>query len=92
MRGSVTLMAAVAALLQFTPASPTRAQEAYPWRTAKSVVPSASGSTTDSLARILAEGLQRRWIGSTVIVENISGAAMNIGARGSRARLPTATR
>ncbi len=63
-------------------AVPGQAQDAYPARTVKIVVPSAAGSTTDSLARIMAENLQRRWNGKTVIVENIAGGAMNIGSRG----------
>ena len=62
--------------------APAGAQEAYPSRTVKIVVPSAAGSTTDSLARILAEHLQKRWNGNSVIVENVAGAAMNIGSRG----------
>ena len=80
LRGSMrAVLVAGLALLNIAPA---HAQDAYPSRTVKIVVPSAPGSTTDSLARILAEGLQRRWNGSTVIVENIAGAAMNIGSRG----------
>jgi tripartite-type tricarboxylate transporter receptor subunit TctC len=58
------------------------AQEPFPSRTVKIVVPSAPGSTTDSLARIVADNLQRRWNGNAVIVENVAGAAMNIGSRG----------
>lgn len=58
------------------------AQEAFPSRTVKIVVPSAAGSTTDSLARILAEHLQKRWNGNSVVVENVAGAAMNLGSRG----------
>jgi tripartite-type tricarboxylate transporter receptor subunit TctC len=57
------------------------AQGAYPTRIVKLVVPSAAGSTTDSLARILAEHLQKRWNGNTTVVENVAGAAMNIGSR-----------
>ena len=60
----------------------TRAQEAppsaYPSRTVKLVVPSAAGSTTDTLARIMADQLARTW-GKSVIVENISGG-MVVGA------------
>jgi tripartite-type tricarboxylate transporter receptor subunit TctC len=37
------------------------------------------GSTTDTLARILADQLSKRW-GKPTIVENIPGGAMNIGA------------
>jgi tripartite-type tricarboxylate transporter receptor subunit TctC len=56
-----------------------RAQENYPARTVRIVVPAAPGSTTDTLARIVAEGLARRW-SKPAIVENIPGGAMNIGA------------
>lgn len=73
--GSFVATVVVAAL-------PSAAQDAFPSRTVKIVVPSAAGSTTDSLARILAESLQKRWNGNPVIVENVAGAAMNLGARG----------
>ena len=62
--------------------SPAFAQDVFPSRTVKIVVPSAPGSTTDSLARIVAENLQRRWNGNAVIIENVAGAAMNLGSRG----------
>jgi tripartite-type tricarboxylate transporter receptor subunit TctC len=45
----------------------------------KIVVPAAGGSTTDALARIVADQLAQKW-GKPVIVENIAGGAMNIGA------------
>lgn len=73
--GSLIAAVVVAAL-------PAAAQDAFPSRTVKIVVPSAAGSTTDSLARIVAEGLQKRWNGNSVIVENVAGAAMNLGSRG----------
>jgi tripartite-type tricarboxylate transporter receptor subunit TctC len=57
----------------------TRAQDAYPSRTVKLVVPYPAGGGTDLLARVLAEQLSRKW-GQSVIVENISGAGGNIGA------------
>ncbi len=56
-----------------------RAQEIFPARTVRIVVPSAAGSTTDTLARIMADTLARGWTKS-VIVENIAGGAMNPGA------------
>src|SRR5215470_7995211 len=56
-----------------------RAQEAYPSRTVKIVIPAAPGSTTDTLARIVAEQLTQKW-GKPAIVENVPGGAMNIGA------------
>ena len=55
------------------------AQELYPSRTVKIVIPSAPGSTTDTLARLVADQLSQRWSKAT-IVENIPGGAMNIGA------------
>src|SRR5262252_8159690 len=55
------------------------AQEPYPSRTVKIVIPSAPGSTTDTLARLVADQLSQKW-GKATIVENIPGGAMNIGA------------
>ena len=56
-----------------------RTQEHYPLRSVKIVIPAAPGSTTDTLARIVAEHLGQTW-GKPTIVENIPGGAMNIGA------------
>ena len=58
---------------------PSAAQEPFPSRTVKIVVPAAPGSTTDTLARIVADQLGQKW-GKTAIVENVPGGAMNIGA------------
>jgi tripartite-type tricarboxylate transporter receptor subunit TctC len=55
------------------------AEEPYPSRTVKIVIPSAPGSTTDTLARVVADQLGQKW-GKPTIVENIAGGAMNIGA------------
>jgi tripartite-type tricarboxylate transporter receptor subunit TctC len=59
--------------------NPIGAQDSYPARTVRIVVPSAPGSTTDTLARIVADQLARKW-GKPVIVENVAGGAMNAGA------------
>jgi tripartite-type tricarboxylate transporter receptor subunit TctC len=59
--------------------APGPAQEPYPSRTVKIVVPAAPGSTTDTLARLVADQLSQKW-GKAAIVENIPGGAMNIGA------------
>ena len=56
-----------------------RAQDAYPTRIVKIVLPVAPGSTTDILARLVADQLSQKW-GKPVIVENMPGAAMNIGS------------
>jgi tripartite-type tricarboxylate transporter receptor subunit TctC len=58
---------------------PGRAQEHFPSHTVKLVVPAAGGSTTDTLARIVADQLSRTW-GKPVVVENISGGGMVVGA------------
>jgi tripartite-type tricarboxylate transporter receptor subunit TctC len=55
------------------------AQDAYPSRLVKVILPSAAGSTTDLLARLIADRLSHKW-GKPVIVENIAGAGMSIGA------------
>jgi tripartite-type tricarboxylate transporter receptor subunit TctC len=56
-----------------------RAEEAFPNHVVKIVVPSLAGSTTDILARLVANQLSDMW-GKPVIVENMAGAAMAIGA------------
>jgi tripartite-type tricarboxylate transporter receptor subunit TctC len=66
------------ALVTLLAAAPGGAQEAYPSRVVRLVVPAAGGSTTDALARIMADQLGRAW-GKPVIVENISGG-MVLGA------------
>jgi tripartite-type tricarboxylate transporter receptor subunit TctC len=68
---------AAASIIAWSP--PGLAQEPYPSRTVKIVVPAAPGSTTDTLARIVADQLSQKW-GKAAIIENIPGGAMNIGA------------
>jgi len=70
------LLALVIAMLA---AASGRAQEAYPSKVVKVVVPSLPGSTTDILARLVAKELQDKW-GKPVIVENMPGAATNLGS------------
>ena len=55
------------------------AQDSYPTHVVKVVLPVLPGSTTDILARLVADQLSQKW-GKPVIVENMPGAAMNIGA------------
>jgi tripartite-type tricarboxylate transporter receptor subunit TctC len=56
-----------------------RAQEPYPTHVVKIVLPVLPGSTTDILARLVADQLSQKW-GKPVIVENMPGAAMNLGS------------
>jgi tripartite-type tricarboxylate transporter receptor subunit TctC len=55
------------------------AQDAWPQRTVRIVVPFAAGGTTDVVARAVARDLSDLW-GQPVIVENRAGAGGNIGA------------
>src|SRR5262245_36170326 len=57
--------------------SPLGAQ-AWPSRTVTIIVPFVAGSTPDSLARILAEGLRQR-LGVALVVENRAGVSGNKG-------------
>ena len=74
--GFLALVAAAGCALG---AHTSAAQEPYPSRTVKIVIPSAPGSTTDTLARLVADQLGQKW-GKATIVENVAGGAMNIGA------------
>jgi tripartite-type tricarboxylate transporter receptor subunit TctC len=60
-------------------ATAVRAQEPYPTHVVKIVLPVLPGSTTDILARLVADQLGQKW-GKPVIVENMAGAAMNLGS------------
>ena len=55
-----------------------RADEPFPAHTVKLVVPGASGSTTDIIARLMADQLGLKW-GKPVVVEN-SGGGNLVGA------------
>jgi tripartite-type tricarboxylate transporter receptor subunit TctC len=63
----------------FLGAAAAHAQDSYPTRTVRFVVPFPAGSATDVLSRLLADQLTRKW-GRTVISENVGGASGNIGA------------
>jgi tripartite-type tricarboxylate transporter receptor subunit TctC len=54
------------------------AAQTYPTRQITMVVPFAAGGPTDTIARILAEGM-RQALGQTVIIENTTGAAGSLG-------------
>jgi tripartite-type tricarboxylate transporter receptor subunit TctC len=57
------------------------AQEAFPAKTVRIIVPFPAGSALDGVSRIVAEGLNRAWGGKGVVVENVAGGGGNIGAQ-----------
>ncbi len=59
--------------------SPASAQEPYPIRTIRIVLPVAAGGGTDQLARIIGQGYNERW-GRPVVVENRPGAGTIIAS------------
>jgi len=76
-------LASASATATLAPAQAFAQSEApanWPNQSVRLIVPAPAGSTTDALARMLAEQLGKKWKNPTV-VENIAGAGMNIGAR-----------
>ena len=67
------LAASALALAQAQPA-----QQGYPNKPVRLIVPQTPGGASDSLARIMAQKLTEKW-GQTVLVDNRAGAGGNIG-------------
>lgn len=59
-------------------AAPALAQDAYPNRPIRLIVPFPPGGSTDVLSRVIGEHLSRR-LGQPVVVENRAGSAGNVG-------------
>jgi tripartite-type tricarboxylate transporter receptor subunit TctC len=76
-RPASILVTAFVACLMFT--WPAQAQTAYPNQTIRIIVPYPPAGLPDTVARIVARGLQER-LGQAVIVENRPGANGNIAA------------
>src|ERR1700745_2295286 len=64
-----------------------RAEQGYPERTVRIIVPTAAGGSIDTTARVIAAALAERW-GKPVVIENRPGAAMIIGAEAAAKSLP----
>ena len=69
---------ALAVLLLAAPALPASAQT-WPAKTVRIVVPFGPGSTPDLIARMIADGLLKKYPGSAFVVENKPGASGNLG-------------
>jgi tripartite-type tricarboxylate transporter receptor subunit TctC len=78
--GSLIFAAALAAAL------PAHAQQEYPNRPVRMIVPYPPGGPTDNMGRLTSEVLSKR-LGQNVVVDNRGGAATAIGA-GMAARSP----
>jgi tripartite-type tricarboxylate transporter receptor subunit TctC len=75
----VVLAGALGAFATFAAPDLAGAQQAFPSRTIRVIVPFPAGGTTDLLARIFAERLTAS-LGQNVIVENMGGAGGSVGA------------
>ncbi|HEY1287365.1 MAG TPA: tripartite tricarboxylate transporter substrate-binding protein [Burkholderiales bacterium] len=72
-------MLRILALVVLCMSIPVAAQEAYPSRPVKLVVPFTAGGPLDVMARLLAQKLGEQW-GKPVVVENQVGGSGSIGA------------
>ncbi|MBB6306972.1 Bug family tripartite tricarboxylate transporter substrate binding protein [Xanthobacter tagetidis] len=66
--------------------SAVHAQEAYPTRPIRLIVPLSPGGVTDIVARLIAQSMTRDW-GQQVVVDNVVGAGGTLGAEAA-ARAP----
>jgi tripartite-type tricarboxylate transporter receptor subunit TctC len=80
MRSGTRWCVLAASLLLVAPAlAPDRAPaQSYPTRPVTMIVPFAAGGSTDSIARIVADGMATS-LGQAVVIENVGGASGSLG-------------
>jgi tripartite-type tricarboxylate transporter receptor subunit TctC len=79
MRIKLTVLALTAVFGVVVATAPSHAQDPYPSRLVRIIVPFPPGSGTDILARLVSDQLARKW-NASVITENMPGASGNLGA------------
>lgn len=77
-RRKFAVWSALAPLLAVNIAAPAAAQQSYPVRSIRLVVPFAPGGGTDIIARALARGMETQ-LGQSVIIDNKPGASTIVG-------------
>ena len=82
-----TLRAAALAALGIAAALAAHADEPYPSRTIRWIVPFLAGTSPDNTVRIVAEAMSEQ-LGETIIIENKPGAAGNLGAQAAARSAP----
>ena len=87
----ITVRPCAAAAAAAGPVSASAAEQSYPSRPIRMVVPFPPGAASDFLARVLGQKLGDHW-GQQIVVDNRPGAGGSSAARWSPGRVPTATR
>jgi tripartite-type tricarboxylate transporter receptor subunit TctC len=75
---SLIIRVILSLFLLFAASLPVTAQE-WPGKTVRILVPFGPGSTPDIVARLIADGLGKKYPGSAFLVENKPGASGNLG-------------
>jgi tripartite-type tricarboxylate transporter receptor subunit TctC len=76
MRSLIAVLSAIAILLPATGSAP--AQDPYPNRTVKIMVPTSAGAVTDVLARAIGQAMSQSW-GQPVVIDNRPGGDETLG-------------
>jgi tripartite-type tricarboxylate transporter receptor subunit TctC len=79
-QASFHVLKMLAALAGLCLSAPAPAQEAWPSKAVRMIMPFPPGSGTDVLARLISEQLSRKW-GQAVTVDNMAGAGGNLGGQ-----------